>query len=297
MPLAPVFCTIMSTLMPRSASSRNSCGGDARTVRDALDRDLRLRGVVGDGRDDGLFHRGVLLHDPGAGLPGEARSDVQRHAVAARELDRAQHETRPPVAAISIISSKETCARRRAVGTTRGSAEKTPGHVGVDLAHVCLQRSRQGDGGDVGAAAPQRRDVPLGGHALKPRDDGNQSRVERLAEPVGPDLEDLGAGVVGVGDDPRLAAGEGRRSHAAVGQRHAHQRHRDPLAGREQHVELARRVASARRRPRAGSGRRSNLPIAETTTTTSSPAARVRATWSATSRIRSASPTEVPPYF
>ena len=37
--------------------------------------------------------------------------------------------------------------------------------------------------------------------------------------------------------------------------------------------------------------------MALTTTTTSSPARRVRATWSATARIRSASPTEVPPNF
>ena len=38
-------------------------------------------------------------------------------------------------------------------------------------------------------------------------------------------------------------------------------------------------------------------PMALTTTTTSLPARRVRATWSATARIRSASPTEVPPNF
>ncbi len=38
-------------------------------------------------------------------------------------------------------------------------------------------------------------------------------------------------------------------------------------------------------------------PMAETTTTTSLPASRVLATRSATRPIRSASPTEVPPYF
>ena len=40
-----------------------------------------------------------------------------------------------------------------------------------------------------------------------------------------------------------------------------------------------------------------DLPIADTTTTTSSPARRVRATWSATARMRSGSATEVPPNF
>ena len=39
------------------------------------------------------------------------------------------------------------------------------------------------------------------------------------------------------------------------------------------------------------------MPIADTTTTTSSPARRVRATWSATARMRSGSATEVPPNF
>jgi hypothetical protein len=39
------------------------------------------------------------------------------------------------------------------------------------------------------------------------------------------------------------------------------------------------------------------LPMALTTTTTLSPSRRVRATWSATERIRSASATEVPPNF
>jgi hypothetical protein len=38
-------------------------------------------------------------------------------------------------------------------------------------------------------------------------------------------------------------------------------------------------------------------PMALTTTTTSSPKRRVRATWSATARILSASATEVPPNF
>ena len=52
-------------------------------------------------------------------------------------------------------------------------------------------------------------------------------------------------------------------------------------------------VTSSARRRRSSV----DLPMAETTTTTSLPAARVRATWSATARMRSASPTEVPPYF
>jgi hypothetical protein len=40
-----------------------------------------------------------------------------------------------------------------------------------------------------------------------------------------------------------------------------------------------------------------SLPMADTTRTTRSPWRTVRATWSATSRMRSGSPTEVPPNF
>ena len=45
----------------------------------------------------------------------------------------------------------------------------------------------------------------------------------------------------GVGDDPDLAAGEAHGVDAEVGERHAQQRHRHPLAGGQQHVHLAAR--------------------------------------------------------
>ena len=64
-----------------------------------------------------------------------------------------------------------------------------------------------------------------------------------------------------------------------------------------EHVELARRVHRARRRRRAGGGRRSSCPSPRPRPRRRRRRACVRATWSATARIRSASPTEVPPYF
>jgi hypothetical protein len=44
-----------------------------------------------------------------------------------------------------------------------------------------------------------------------------------------------------VGDDARLAAGVGAGLGPQARDRHGQQRHRDALAGRQQHVELARR--------------------------------------------------------
>ena len=75
----------------------------------------------------------------------------------------------------------------------------------------------------------------------KPGDDRHEPGVQRLANPVGAHLEDLGAGVVGVGDDAGLAAREGGRLDATGTERHAHEGHGDALAGGEQHVEFARR--------------------------------------------------------
>ena len=81
-----------------------------------------------------------------------------------------------------------------------------------------------------------------------------------------------------------------------VGQGHDQQGHRDPLPRGEEHVELPggwTGLTSLANRIRSSVV----LPMALTTTTTSSPLRRDRATWSATARMRSASPTEVPPNF
>src|ERR1039458_8059453 len=136
-PCSEVFCTIMSTLMLRSASARNSraaspgrsgtpmtvtlasdsswvtavttacsidassssthvdvalgqCpeqpGGQPGAIGHPDDGDLGLRLVVGHRGDDCLFHRCILLVDPGTGLPCEARPHMERHLVVTCEL-------------------------------------------------------------------------------------------------------------------------------------------------------------------------------------------------------------------
>ena len=61
----------------------------------------------------------------------------------------------------------------------------------------------------------------VGRHALGAADHRHPAGVEGLAQPVGPHLDDLGVGVVGVGDEPGLAAREAvgrarRRSCSAM---------------------------------------------------------------------------------
>ena len=77
-------------------------------------------------------------------------------------------------------------------------------------------------------------------HALEARDQHDLAAVERLADAVRLDLEDARLGVGAVGHDPRLRAGQRDRLVAEVVDHHRGERAGDALAGREQHVHLAR---------------------------------------------------------
>ena len=100
-----------------------------------------------------------------------------------------------------------------------------------------------------------------------------------------------------VGDDAGLAAGERPGLVAQVVDRHGQQRHGDPLAGGEQHVELAARRQRARPARRGRSARRSCRPSRRPRRTTSWPAFLVSTIRLATRLMPSASATEEPPYF
>ncbi len=73
----------------------------------------------------------------------------------------------------------------------------------------------------------------------KPGDDRDLAFGERFADALAADLDDLRLAVIGVGDDAGLAAGEADRGLAEIFDGHRQQRHRDPLARRQQHVHLA----------------------------------------------------------
>ena len=115
--------------------------------------------------------------------------------------------------------------------------------VGVDLADLGAQRGGQRDRGGVGGAAAQRGDV-LGvlGDALEAGDDRDRAVADRVPR--------SGPGVMSMilalpcAESVITPACEPVNDCAlwpSCGDRHREQRHRDPLAGGEQHVELARR--------------------------------------------------------
>jgi hypothetical protein len=120
-----------------------------------------------------------------------------------------------------------------------------PGHVGVDLAGVGVQHGGQRHGGGVRAAPAERGDLAVDRHALEAGHHRDPTGRQGLAQAVRLDLEDLGPGVVVVGDDADLAAGERGRVHAQLGQRHAQERHGDPLPGADEHVVLPGRLDAA----------------------------------------------------
>ena len=158
---------------------------DTRAVGHLLDRDLGLGDVVRDTRDDRLLHCFVLLGDPRSGCPREARTNVDLHAVVARELDRSQREH--PAAGrghLQHLVERDVRELARARDDARvGGVDAFD--VGVDLADVGAERRRQRDRGGVGAAAAERGDVLARGHALEAGDDRDLARRERVADPVG----------------------------------------------------------------------------------------------------------------
>ena len=149
-PAVDTFCTIMSTLTPSSASARNTVAATPGRSGTCDDRDLGLRDVVGDAGDDRLLPcSGSSSVDPGARLPGEARTHVDRHARSCARTRpsaaRARGRRWPPSRA-----SRRTRRRAswRASGTMRGIGGVDAGDVGVDLAHVGAERGGERDGGE-----------------------------------------------------------------------------------------------------------------------------------------------------
>ena len=147
---------IVSTFTCAEATPRRS-GGDPGPVGDPGQRedDVRLR--VRDRRDDRLLHSLCVLH-PGSLLVGERRAGVDAHAVVACQLHRAEHEhLRAGGGHLEhlVVGDDGELARLRHEPRIGG---EHPGHVRVDLAGAA-ERGSEGDGGGVGAAAPERRDL------------------------------------------------------------------------------------------------------------------------------------------
>ncbi|MNW55050.1 hypothetical protein D3C74_326870 [compost metagenome] len=162
------------------------------------------------------------------------------HAVAARVLDAAQHQDLGPArrhVEHLLVGDAVDLAGRRHDARVRGEHAVD---VGVDLAHVGAQAGRERDRRGVRAAATEGRHV-VGAlrDALEPGDDRDRALLDRLADAVRHDVDDVRLAVHGVRDHAGLLARERLGLDAEVVDRHRQQRHRDALACREQDVHLA----------------------------------------------------------
>ena len=206
----------------------------------AVDAVHGLLALVHDAGDQSLLEHLILLLDPRAVSFLEGRADVEPHIVTARDLDRAggQHAC---AGGRHLEHLVEADARQLAgAGDDARVGGVDAEDVGVDLAVVGAERGGERHGGRVGAAAAERRHLERRRDALEAGDEHDRALVERLVDPARAHLDDLGLAVHGVGDDPRLRAGEGDRLVAEVVDHHRGERARDPLSDRDEHVELAR---------------------------------------------------------
>ncbi len=180
------------------------------------------------------------------GLVGVRRPNVDRNVVAAGVFHAAQHEHLGPARRhlehlLEADGVQVPCVRHDA----RVGGEDAV-HVGVDLAHVGVQRGGQGDGGGVRSTTTQRGDVlAVLADALEAGDQHDQTFVERVAQPAGGDVDDLGVAVRAGGDHAGLRAGEGPRLGAERVDGHGDQGVGDALARGQQHVHFARRRCRA----------------------------------------------------
>ena len=211
---------------------------DARLVPDAQQRDLGFVLRRGDARDHHGFHVFLLGHDPRPLVVVEARTDVDAHPVLHPELDRPdlQHlgAQRGELEHLLVADAVNLARRRDDVGVGRVHAID----VGVDLARVGLERSRNSHRRRVGAAAAQRRDVAVLVDALEAGHDGDLAAVERPRDGARVDVLDAGPREGAVGEDTHLVA-EHRHGLAALGlDGQRQQPHGHLLAGGRDHVQL-----------------------------------------------------------
>ena len=198
-------------------------------------------GGMGHACHEGSFHRLFFAERRGYRSPrrsSAARGCARRSCGRTRPSEAAaRSRPRPPSRASPRTTRPAACARRgRSAGRPRRRRRRR-----------CRSRRPRAPSAAASATAvvsePPRPSVVTfarGRDSLEARDQHDVALVERRADAVGAHVEDARLRVRGVGDDAGLRARERDRLAAEVVDRHRAERARDALAGREQHVHLAR---------------------------------------------------------
>ena len=181
-----------------------------------------------------------------AGLVRVRRPDVDRNVVAACVFHAAQHQHLGAAGGQLEHLLEADGVEALGVGHDARVGGEDAVDVGVDLAHVGVQRRGQRDGGGVRSAAAERGDVlAVLADALEAGDQHDQALVERCLQPARGDVDDLGVAVGAGGDHAGLRPGERSRLRAQRVDGHRDQRVGDALTRGQQHVHLARRRGRA----------------------------------------------------
>jgi 2-polyprenyl-6-hydroxyphenyl methylase/3-demethylubiquinone-9 3-methyltransferase len=86
-------------------------------------------------------------------------------------------------------------------------------HIGINLAQIGLKSRCQSDGREVGAAAPERGDLPFNSLSLKTGDDHDVALVQQLVDSFRGDILNFGFGMNAISHDAGLGPREGDRRH------------------------------------------------------------------------------------
>ena len=116
------------------------------------------------------------------------------------------------------------------------------GDVRVELTAVCAEGMGYRHSRRVRPPTPQEGHVVLRRDPLGSSDHRDPSRFQGGPDPVGPDFQDLGVPVVGVGQEAGLATGERLGVDSDVVEGQAQQGHGLAFTGRNEHVHLATRL-------------------------------------------------------
>jgi hypothetical protein len=175
----------------------------------------------------------------GAGAVIEGRAHHQRHAVHLAQLHRArmQHLGAEVGQLQDLLMADRV--QFAGVGDNARIGRQDAVHVLVELAPCRLQGHRHGDGGGVGAAAANRRDVAGLIHALETGDDADAPLFQGASHALRLDRGHQCPAMLVVGADTCLAGGKRDRRQPEAVQRHRQEGGRHRLARRHQHVQLA----------------------------------------------------------
>ena len=252
----PTFWTIMSTLMPASASGSNTLRATPGLSGTSTSVILATFRSCASPRTLLRCSTSGILPDLGAGCVLERAEDLDGDVVDPAELDGAGlHHLGALVGELHhLLVADDVELPGAALDARIGGVDARD--VGVDLAAVGVKARGQGDGRRVRAAAAQRGDlggvdVARGGrrvetlarrdaHALEAGDDDDLAGGELGPDAPRVDARDARLAVAAVRGDAGLRPGQADRRDAQRVERHRHEGRALVLAGREQDVELAR---------------------------------------------------------